>query len=356
MRHAIRLARRGQGLTHPNPMVGAVIVKNGKIVGSGCHNRFGKPHAEINALRKAGRAARGATLYVTLEPCNHFGKTPPCTHAIIESGIRHVVIAMEDPNPITKFGGIRRLKSSGIRITLGVMAAEAREINRPFEKYITGKMPFVTLKIAQSLDGKIATKTGESKWITGEDARNYVHKLRANADAVMVGVNTVIKDDPRLVSKLSSGRQPRRIVVDTNLKTPLNSRLFSGLSRSDLIIATSYKINSPRADKYRSKGASLLFVRRRNRRVDLRDLLRRLAAMGMLDIIVEGGSQLGAGLIEERLCDRLLFFIAPKIIGGKEAVSSIGGRGIKYMKEAVKLCNMKIKRFSKDILIETEIA
>ncbi len=355
MRMALRLAARARGLTNPNPAVGAVIVKAGRVVGTGFHRRCGLPHAEVNAIRRAGPAAKGATLYVTLEPCNHFGRTPPCTEAIIQSGIRKVVVAMKDPNPITSGRGIRKLKQRGIRVVMAVLEAEARELNKPFTKYIRSGMPYVTLKIAESLDGKIATRTGDSKWITSPDARAYVHSLRRTVDAVMVGVNTVIKDDPLLLARTPGVKQPARVIVDSTLKTPLNAGIIESVRVSPVIIATTRKVSSRRAAAYVKMGATVIFTASKKGRVDLRDLMKKLGQMEIIDILVEGGGEISATLIDERLADRMLFFIAPKIIGGRNAVPSVGGDGIRRMKDAVTLNIMNVKRFSKDILLEAEV-
>jgi diaminohydroxyphosphoribosylaminopyrimidine deaminase/5-amino-6-(5-phosphoribosylamino)uracil reductase len=355
MRIALGLAKKGQGLTNPNPAVGAVVVKGGRIVGKGYHKRCGLPHAEANALNKAGRSAKGATLYVTLEPCDHYGRTPPCTGAIIAAGIRRVVMAMKDPNPATDGRGIKRLKSRGIKTTLGVLKEEAAAINRPFGKFMAGKLPYVTVKIAESLDGKIAANTGDSKWVTSEDSRAYVKGLRRRADAVMVGVNTVIKDDPMLLAGGRGAKQPARVIVDSRLRTPLSARIFSSTGISPVIIATTRRVSSRRAGLYISKGAAVLFADPRNGRVDLRDLLRKLGRMGMIDVLVEGGGELAAGLVEERLVDRFLFFLAPKIIGGRLAPTSVEGRGIRRMKDALGLEITGVKRFAEDILIEAKV-
>ena len=332
MRIALGLARKAEGLTNPNPTVGAVIVKDGRIIGKGYHRACGLPHAEINALKSAGPKAKGATLYVTLEPCDHFGRTPPCTEAIIGSGIKKVVIAMKDPNPLNNGRGIKRLNRAGIKTEAGVLGKEAARLNAPFVKFITTGRPFVTVKMAQSLDGKIATRSGESRWISSEASRRYVHELRGKVDAVMVGVNTVIKDDPLLLSKTKAGKQPARIIVDGKLKTPRNARIFSRMSGSPVIIATTKK-----------KG-----------RVDLKDLLRTLGRMGMMHILVEGGGELVASLVEEALADRFLFFIAPKIIGGRAAPTSVEGKGLAELEKAPVLKNINVKRFADDILIEGE--
>lgn len=352
MRIAIDLAKKAEGKVSPNPIVGAVIVKNGTIVGRGYHRRAGLPHAEVNALHRVGRRAKDATLYVTLEPCDHFGRTPPCTAAIIKSRIKKVVIGMVDPNPINNGRGIKTLKKAGIEVVVGILEGEAKSINRPYIKFITKKMPYITIKIAQSLDGKIATETGDSKWITSEDSRRYVHALRSSVDAVMVGVNTVVKDDPLLISRISKGRQPMRIIVDGRSKTPLNARIFSRVKESPLAIVTIK--SSFKTMRYESQGAEVLMAKGKDDRIDLKDLLRILAKRGISHILVEGGGELIASLIEESLADRFLFFIAPKIIGGRGAISAVGGNGISKIKDAIMLKNMSIKKFAKDILIEAE--
>lgn len=338
MRIALDLAKKGEGFTSPNPIVGAVIVKNGRIVGKGYHKRCGSAHAEVNALKNAARLAEGATIYVSLEPCDHFGRTPPCTDALIESGIKRAVIAMKDPNPANNGRGIKKLIKNGIKVKVGILREEAALLNKPYIKFITKKMPYVTVKIAESLDGKIATKTGESKWITGDDSRRFVHGLRAGADAVMVGVNTIIKDDPSLLSKTSKEKQPVRIIVDSHFKTPKNARVFSEVKRSPVIVATTKK---------NGRGHSS--------RVDLRALLKELAKREIANILVEGGGELVASLVEERLVDRFLFFIAPKIIGGRLAKTAVEGMGVDRISQATPLKFVKIKRFREDVLIEAEV-
>ena len=282
MRIALQLAKKAEGRTDPNPLVGSLVVKNNRIVGRGYHKMCGLPHAEVNAIRTAGPRAKGATLYVTLEPCGHFGRTPPCTDAIIKSGIKRVVIAMRDPNAINNGRGIAKLKRSGIKITFGVLEDDARSMNPAYIKFITRSMPYVTLKIAESLDGKIATKTGDSKWITSAPSRRYVHDLRSKVGAVMVGVNTLVKDDPLLTSRIRGRKEPVRIVVDSTLKTPLRSRIFSNLDRSPVIIATIKGHPAGRLKKYELAGAEVLQVRSRKGRVDLKDLLKALGRMIVL--------------------------------------------------------------------------
>lgn len=331
---AIALAKRAEGMTSPNPMVGAVIVKNGRIVGRGYHKRAGLAHAEINALRQAGAKTKGATLYVTLEPCDHFGRTPPCTAAIIKSGIKLVVIAMRDPNPVNNGSGIKKLSRHGIKTKVGLLARDAEAMNKPYIKFITKKIPFVTVKVAQSLDGKIATKTGDSKWISSGDSRRYVHELRRIADAVMVGANTVRRDDPLLLSRLSQGKQPVRVIVGGRSALPRQAKVFLDPHKAPVILV-------------RPAG-------RFGKKVDLKKLLMALAKRGIINILVEGGGELIAGLVKENLVDRFLVFIAPKIIGGRDAKTAVEGNGVEKIRDALGLKNMSVKRFKEDILIEAE--
>lgn len=351
MKLALELARKAEGLTSPNPAVGAVVVKDEMVVGKGYHARCGLPHAEVNALKEAGSRAKGATLYVTMEPCDHFGKTPPCTDVIIKSGIKNVVIAMRDPNPITNGKGLKRLKANGIRITTGVLESEAKSLNRPFEKFITTGMPYVTLKMAQSLDGKIAASSGDSKWISSDDSRRMAHELRGRVDAVMVGVNTVLRDDPLLLSKNSSVKEPRRVIVDSILKSPLKSKIFLDIKRFPVYIAATKRVSRGRSAIYARRGINLIFTRDKNGRVDLRALLRDLGRRGMMHILVEGGGELAAGLIERKLVDEFLFFVSPKIIGGRGAITSVEGRGVNRVKDAMKLKNVTTQMIADDILI-----
>jgi len=346
MRMALGLARRAEGMTSPNPVVGAVIVKNGKVIGKGYHKRCGLPHAEVNALNEAGDKAKGAILYVTLEPCDHFGRTPPCTDALIKAKIKKAVIAMKDPNPLNNGRGIKKLNAHGIKISVGMLEDEAKELNKPFIKFITTGMPYVTVKMAESLDGKIATKTGDSKWITGEDSRRYVRGLRARSDAVMVGVNTVIKDDPTLLSGKPKAKEPVRVIVDSGLKTPRNAKIFSTAGISPVYIATT---------KRAKKRPGIITVKADRGRVDLKDLIKKLGSMGIARLLVEGGGELAAAFVEKRLVDEFLFFIAPKIIGGKRAVTAVGGSGIERMSQALLLNKMKVRKFKNDILIEAGV-
>lgn len=326
---AIGLAKKAEGMTSPNPLVGAVLVRGGRVVGKGYHKRCGLPHAEINAIRDAGSKAKGADLYVTLEPCNHFGRTPPCTDAIIKAGIKRVITGMKDPNPVNNGKGIARLKRAGIKIICGVLEEKTVSINLPYIKYMTTGLPYVTLKMAQSLDGKIATRTGNSKWITSETARAYVQRLRGKVDAVMVGANTVLKDDPSLLCKIPGRKQPARVI--TGGSTPLlsSAKVFRNADKSRVIVAV-----GP------------------NGKVDLKALLKDLGRMGIINILVEGGGELAASLIKGGLIDRYLFFVAPKIIGGRSALTSVEGEGVKIVKDAVRIKGMKAVMVGRDILIE----
>lgn len=326
---AIGLAKKAEGRTSPNPLVGAVLIKAGRIVGKGYHKRCGSPHAEVNAIRDAGSKAKGADLYVTLEPCDHFGRTPPCTKAIIGAGIKRVIIGMKDPNPINNGKGMARLKRAGIKVSAGVLKEEAALINLPYIKYIKKGLPYVTLKMAQSLDGKIATRSGNSKWITSDEARAYVQRLRGKVDAVMVGANTVRRDDPSLLCKIPGSKQPARIIVGGRMRIPAYARIFSHAGRSRVFIAVSH-----------------------GKRVDLEELLKSLGKMGITNILAEGGGELAASLIRDGLVDRYLFFVAPKIIGGESAVTSVEGEGVRLVKDAVRIKDMKAVAIGRDILIE----
>ena len=332
---AIALAKKAEGMTSPNPIVGAVIVKNGRIVGRGYHKKAGTPHAEINALEAAGAKAKGATLYVTLEPCNHFGRTPPCTDAIIKRKIRKVFIGMRDPNPINDGSGLKKLKRNGIAVNFGILTRESEALNRPYIKYITKRIPYVTVKVAQSLDGKIATRSGDSKWISSGDSRRHVHKLRARSDAIMVGANTFRRDDPSLLSRIPGAKQPLRIIVGGGSKVPKSAKIFYGIKKYPVIFT---------APAYGD-----------GKKTDLLKLLKDLAKRGVTNILVEGGGELIASLVEKGLVDRFLVFIAPKIVGGRDAKTAVEGRGIDSIGGALQLKDVSIKRFKEDILIEAEV-
>ena len=350
MRRAIVLARRGIGKTSPNPAVGCVIVRDGVIVGEGWHKKAGTPHAEVHALQQAGEAARGADVYVTLEPCAHFGKTPPCAEALIAAGVRRVFAAMEDPNPRVSGRGVRNLRAAGIEVTLGIMAAESRLLNEPFIKHVTTGLPFVILKTAMTLDGKTATTNGDSKWITNDKSRRYVHKLRAMVDAVMVGVGTVRADDPLLTCRIPGGRDPLRVIVDSRLDIPFHSQVLHVASRSRTVLAT-LVADAPKADRIRALGVQIIQCRQIHGRVDLAHLLATLGGMGVQSVLLEGGSTLAGETLRCGLIDKLLLFYAPKMVGG-EAPGLFAGDGITAMADALKVKDLKLRRFGEDLLVE----
>ncbi|MBI4826911.1 MAG: bifunctional diaminohydroxyphosphoribosylaminopyrimidine deaminase/5-amino-6-(5-phosphoribosylamino)uracil reductase RibD [Nitrospirae bacterium] len=352
IKKTLALAAKGIGRTSPNPVVGAVIVKNNRIIASDYHKKAGEPHAEALALAKAGASARGATLYINLEPCCHTDKkTPPCTNAIIRSGIKKVVVSMLDPNPKVSGKGIKELNKAGIETEAGIMEGEAAKLNEPFIKFITTKKPFIILKIAQSIDGKIADAKGESKWITGEKARKHVHKLRNELDAVMVGIGTVIKDDPSLDCRMRGGRNPYRIIVDSELRISLKSKLL-GYKDGKTIIATTDQAAAGKINAIRKAGHQLLILKSRNKQVDLKLLGKELGRLGISSIMIEGGSHIAASALSGRIVDKVMFFIAPKIIGGKDAVTSVEGGAPASLLKALKLRDIKTRKFGDDLLIE----
>jgi diaminohydroxyphosphoribosylaminopyrimidine deaminase/5-amino-6-(5-phosphoribosylamino)uracil reductase len=367
MRRALELARRGAGLTSPNPMVGAVIVRNGKLIGEGFHQRAGGPHAEIVALRSAQRSnastllrsavntLRRATLYVTLEPCCTHGRTPPCTDAIIASGIKRVVVATLDPNPKHSGRGIQILRRAGIRVETGLLREKATQLNKPFNKWITTGMPWVTVKAAMSLDGKIATYTGDSRWITAKPARKLVHQMRAAADAVMVGSRTVVRDDPALTARLvRAKKQPWRIVVDSQGKTPLSARVYSDSFRHNTIVLTTKSAGKNWRTTLEQRGVRVLLLPSRGGKIDLRAALSELGRLEIADLLVEGGGELIGALFDARLVDKLVFFYSPKIIGGRNAANSVGGTGALNISAAQTLENLSVEQVGKDLLVTAD--
>ena len=358
MRLALQLARRGLGRTSPNPVVGAVIVKRGRVVGKGYHRRAGGPHAEVEALRQAGARARGATLYATLEPCNHTGRTPPCCDAVIGAGIARVVIAMKDPNPITNGRGMARLRRAGIRVITGVLGNEAKRLNAPFIKSMTRKLPWVVAKIAQSLDGKIATRTGESRWISSSRSRVYAHTLRRQADAIVIGVNTLLRDDPRLTVRGGKGRlrrdQPIKVIVDSHLRSPVSSRCFSPAS-PPVIIATTVRSARKQA-RFIEKGIEVVVLPPTRGRVPLASLFRLLVQRHQIQsVLLEGGGELLASAFEERLVDRVAWFVAPLILGGRSSPPAVGGAGVPRLAKAIRLGEVTVRRVGPDVLVEAAV-
>ena len=343
---ALKLAGKAKGMTSPNPCVGALVVKDGRIAGRGYHRFAGGPHAEIYALRQAGKRANGATLYVSLEPCSHYGRTPPCTDSIISAGIKRIVAAMKDPNPKNNGKGLRILRRNGIKADVGILEAEARRLNEDFIKYITRRMPFVAVKVAQTLDGKIATCTGDSKWITGRKARRFVHKLRSEVDAIMVGAGTVLKDDPLLTVRLKGrvpqrrgrvplqwgrkGKQPLRIILAGRSKIPSKARILNS----------------------RGGGVIIATTKEKSGRVDIRAFLKELAKREITSVLIEGGGETIASAFEAGVVDKVYFFIAPKVIGGREAPTSVEGKGIENAGRAIGLKRTSFRKIGDDLLIE----
>jgi diaminohydroxyphosphoribosylaminopyrimidine deaminase/5-amino-6-(5-phosphoribosylamino)uracil reductase len=354
MRAALGLAGRGLGHTSPNPAVGAVVVKGDKVIARGWHRRAGLPHAEVQALRKAARRARGADLYVTLEPCCHLGRTPPCTKEIIGAGLKRVFIGILDPNPRVKGKGIRELKRAGIEVRTGFLEDSCRTLNEAYIKYITTGSPFVTLKLAATIDGRIATSTGESRWITGVESRRLVHSMRSQADAVMVGSGTVIKDDPELTVRLSKGKSPLRVIVDTELKTPLSARVLSSSGGRVLIFVTKRAARG-KIKKLEERGAEVIVVPfiggGSGSGLSLRRVMEELGKREVTSLMVEGGSTLAASAIKQGVVDKVCFFISPMILGG-DALPSIAALGIKNLGKGVKLGGVKTKRLGRDIMVE----
>jgi len=360
MKKALDLASKGQGETSPNPMVGAVIVKDGKIVGQGYHVSAGKAHAEVNAIDDAGIHAEKATLYVTLEPCNHHGQTPPCTEKILKSGIRNLVVAMEDPNPDVKGGGMAYLADRGIMVTSGVLRAEAERQNEAFVKFVKKKQPFVTLKCAATLDGQIATRTGDAKWVTGEAARQYVHCLRHWTDAILVGIGTVRKDNPRLTTRLQNkvGKNPVRIILDTNLTISEEADIVQSTSEAETWVISGRHSASTQAKRGRLKkaGVRLMEAPLRHGRVDLIQLMRLLGREHITSLLIEGGGDIIASAVSAGIVDKVIFFYAPKLLGGNDGVPICRGKGPELMHDAWPVSGIKVRRFDDDIMITGYLA
>ena len=346
MKRALTLAAKARGMTSPNPMVGAVLVKNEKIIAEDYHRRAGTPHAEALVLAEAGEKAQGSTLYVTLEPCCHTEKrTPPCTKDIIRKGITKVVTAMLDPNPKVSGLGLRELSNAGVEVSSGILEDEARKLNEFYIKHITTGRPFVILKVAMTLDGKIATPEGQSKWITGEKARSTVHRLRSSVDAVLTAIGTVKADNPQMTARIKGGKNPARIVIDPALEISSDAKILQ--TPPETIIVT----NERNTDNYfhlKSDCSAIYF----NNSLDLNWLMEKLGKKGITSVLIEGGSSLNAHALEDGIVDKIMFFIAPKIIGGKDSLTAVGGRNFKNLEEAYRVKDVSIKRFGEDILVE----
>ncbi len=371
MKRVLRLAGRAMGMTSPNPMVGSALVKAGKIIAEDYHRKPGAPHAEALVIDKAGEKAKGVALYVNLEPCCHTDKrTPPCTKAIIKAGIKKVVIGMKDPNPKVSGKGIAELRGAGINVVSGILEEDSIKLNEAYAKYIMTKRPFVILKVAMTLDGKIATPEGESKWITGEKARGKVHQLRSSVDAVMTAIGTVKADDPQLTARIKrETRSPIRIVIDPDFEIPIDAKILNTPPETIVVIKRSQKseVSNPPLPPF-SKGGmggfspknkmnrliekNIKIIEYNGERVDLKWLMKKLGEMGITSVLIEGGSSLNSHALEYGIVDKVMFFIAPKIIGGKESFPSVGGKAFRKLSEAHQLKDITIKRIGEDILIE----
>ena len=351
MARAISLARNGLGRTSPNPLVGAVIVRDGRIVAEGWHRKAGTPHAEIHALNMAGELARGATVYVSLEPCAHYGRTGPCAKALVEAGVSRVVVAMMDPNPKVAGKGIAILQEAGIQVTTGVLEQEARQLNEVFLKWMTTGLPFVALKTAMTLDGKIATAAGQSQWITNEASRYETHRLRDIYDGILVGINTALADNPSLTTRLKEyqGRNPVRIVVDSRARLPLTAKLVTdGAART--IVAVTEQAPAERVEALRSAGVEIIVAGSSNH-VDMHSLMEQLGAMKISSVLVEGGGSVNFSLLQAGLVDRVYAFIAPKLVGGRDALTPVEGEGFQELDRAVELENIQLRQLGSDVLL-----
>lgn len=353
MQRALNLAARAQGRTSPNPVVGAVLVKDGQVVGEGYHRKAGTPHAEVMALQRAGENARGATLYVTLEPCCHFGRTPPCCEAVIDRGVVRVVAATLDPNPLVAGKGMARLREAGIATGVGILQEEAWRLNEFFFKYIKEGRPFVTLKTAMTLDGKIATSSGDSRWISSEAAREYVHRLRNLYDAIMVGIGTVLADDPLLNTRLNieEVRDPLRVILDPQLQLPLKSKIVQSGREQATLVFTNRLRDSGQVEVLEGLGVEVVSLDEEGPVLELDLVLEELGKRGILSVLLEGGAEINAAMLNKRLVDKLIWVIAPKIIGGKTAPSPVAGPGCQLMSEALLLSNVQMEKLGPDFIL-----
>ncbi len=357
MKRAMSLAKRGAGWVNPNPMVGAVLVKNGRIIGEGFHEYFGGNHAEVNALQGISAAeASGSTLYVTLEPCSHAGKTPPCANLLVEKKLARVVIAMTDPNPLVDGKGLAFLQSSGIQVESGLMESTARQMNEAFIKYVKTNQPFVILKTAMTLDGKIATITNASRWITGEKSRKMVHLMRQQLSAVMVGVNTIIYDDPLLNIRLpGTWKNPLKVIADTHGRIPIEAKVLVNDPQLT-IVATSEFADPKKLKQIERLGAQVIICPLKNQMVDLGFVMHSLGSMGIDSVMIEGGSTMAFSALQEGIVHKITTFIAPKLLGGANAPTAVGGAGIDKMEDAINLRDLSIRKVGDDLMVEGYIA
>ena len=355
MKRALYLAEKGRGRTAPNPVVGAIIVKEGRIIGEGYHSYFGGPHAEVNAFSSAEEDVRGATLYVTLEPCSHTGKTPPCADLIIKKGIQTVVVGTRDCNPLVSGKGIEKLKNAGIRVVEGILEEECKKSNEIFFHYILNKTPFVVWKYAMTLDGKIACHTGDSKWVTGEQSRLAVQEMRNGLTAVMTGVNTVLADNPRLTCRLDGGRNPVRIIMDSQLKSPVQANVFCCEKQGECIVVTAGDYSWEKAEMLRKKGVEVLEAPDGYGRVDLQSAMKQLGQKGIDSILLESGGTLSYEMLRANFIQKAAIFIAPKLVGGRDAKTPLEGDGVDKMEQAYELINKQMTVIGGDILITAYI-
>ena len=354
MGQALSLAVRGAGYVSPNPMVGAVVVKDNQVVGQGFHQAIGGPHAEVNALNAAGDRAQGATLYVTLEPCNHQGRTPPCTQRILASRIKRVVSAMVDPNPDVAGGGHDFLERHGVEVLCGVCEAEARQINESFIKYIQTRRPFVVLKMAATLDGRIATRTGDARWVTGPAARDKVHHMRHALDAIMVGIGTIEADNPRLTARLNQGRgrDPVRIILDTHLKSNETARVFDRRSPAAVYVVCAPDADPIKKRRLADQGAQILEISPKGGRIDLPLLMERLGGLGITSLLIEGGASVAGSALADGIVDKVAIFYAPKLLASDQGIPMCRGEGPEMMRDALALQRVSVSRVGEDILVE----
>jgi diaminohydroxyphosphoribosylaminopyrimidine deaminase/5-amino-6-(5-phosphoribosylamino)uracil reductase len=359
---ALRLAAKGRGKTSPNPMVGALVVKNGRIVGRGYHHGPGQPHAEILALTQAGSRANGATLYVTLEPCCHLHKrTPPCAPVVIQSGVRQVVVAMIDPNPSVKGQGIAALRRAGIMVTTGTAQEEAAQLNRAYLHWVRTGRPYVILKAGMTLDGKVATAKGESRWITGPRARQEGHRFRSQVDAVVVGVGTVLHDNPTLTARLSdrplklASRQPLRVVLDSKLRTPMTARICAKQDQAKTLIVTTSRASQLRFRPFERAGVEVVSLSTKNGRVSLPALMTVLGKRGITSVLIEGGSTINAAALRAKLVNRVLLYLAPTLLGGQDAMAVIGDRSPERLAQALTVHHVTVRRIGNDMVVEGDL-
>lgn len=359
---ALRLAAKGQGKTSPNPVVGALVVSHGRIIGQGYHHGPGQPHAEILALRQAGRRASGATLYVTLEPCGHLNKrTAPCVPAVLRSTVRRVVVAMVDPNPSVKGKGIALLRRAGLSVTVGIGRQEAELLNRAYIHWIKTGRPYVILKAGMTLDGKIATAAGESQWITGPEARKDVHRLRSQVDGVLVGIGTVLNDNPSLTARTGSRadrlaeRQPLRIIIDSKLRTPLTAKVLAQQSQAKTMIATTTRAARSRARRYLKRRVDVVAIPGSKGQVSLAALFTLLGRLGLTSLLIEGGSTINAAVLRAKLVNHVVLYVAPMLMGGQDAKAVIGARGPERLAQARSLRHVSVRRLGKDLVVEGDL-